>query len=104
MPRPGSAGDDLAGAAAGGASRAQHAGADERKVLDDVFAGARGGSSGDGGHPEALYPAGDSRIAHRAATSVYVLQQSSYLFGLRRAPASRAMCGSHLSAARDSGW
>ncbi len=58
MPRPGSAGDDLAGAAAGGTSRAQHAGAGEKAVLDDVFAGARGGKSGDGGHPEALYPAG----------------------------------------------
>ena len=58
MPRPGSADDDLAGAAAGGTSRAQHAGAGEKAVLDDVFAGARGGKSGDGGHPEALYPAG----------------------------------------------
>ncbi len=58
MPRPSSAGDDLAGAAAGGTSRAQHAGAGEKAVLDDVFAGARGGKSGDGGHPEALYPAG----------------------------------------------
>ena len=59
MPEPASAKDDLAGAAAGGTARAQHADPGEKAVLDDVFAGAReAAQGGDSGKPEALYPAG----------------------------------------------